>query len=77
MSTLTYNGNEAFESAIAADLERCDVMLAIGSKSMKKAARTHREKCFEAIRAANRADGLDNGQTDEGLLTELGVCFEK
>ena len=69
--------NEALESAIAADLERCDVMLAIGSKAMKKAARTHREKCFEAIRAANRADGLDNGQTDEGLLAELGVCFEK
>ena len=69
--------DHTLENAIAADLERCDVMIAIGSKSMKKAARTHREKCFEAIRAANRADGLDNGQTDEGLLTELGVCFEK
>ena len=69
--------NEALESAIAADLERCDVMLAIGSKAMKKAARTHREKCFEAIRAANRADGFDTGQTDEELLAELGVCFEK
>ena len=73
MSAVTYNGNEALESAIAADLDRCDVMLAIGSKSMKKAARTHREKCFEAIRAANRADGLDNGQTDEELLADLGV----
>ena len=69
--------DHTLENAIAADLERCDVMLAIGSKAMKKAARTHREKCFEAIRDANRADGLDNGQTDEGLLTELGVCFEK
>ena len=65
--------DHTLENAIAADLERCDVMLAIGSKAMKKAARTHREKCFEAIRAANRADGLDNGQTDEGLLAELGV----
>ena len=69
--------DHTLENAIAADLERCDVMLAIGSKAMKKAARTHREKCFEAIRAANRADGLDNGQTDEELLAELGVCFEK
>ena len=69
--------DHTLENAIAADLERCDVMLAIGSKAMKKAARTHREKCFEAIRAANREDGLDNGQTDEGLLTELGVCFDK
>ena len=65
--------DHTLENAIAADLDRCDVMLAIGSKAMKKAARTHREKCFEAIRAANRADGLDNGQTDEGLLAELGV----
>ena len=73
MSTVTYKGNDALENAIAADLERCDVMLAIGSKSMKKAARTHREKCFEAIKAANRADGLDNGQTDEELLADLGV----
>ena len=69
--------DHTLENAIAADLDRCDVMLAIGSKAMKKAARTHREKCFEAIRAANRADGLDNGQRDEGVLTELGVCFEK
>ena len=69
--------DHTLENAIAADLERCDVMLAIGSKAMKKAARTHREKCFEAIRAANQADGLDNGQTDEALLAELGVCFEK
>ena len=65
--------DHTFENAIAADLERCEVMLAIGSKSMKKAARTHREKCFEAIKAANLADGFDTGQTDEELLADLGV----
>ena len=73
MSTGTYNGNEALESAIAADLERCDVMIAIGSKAMKKAARTHRAKCFAAIKAANLADGFDTGQTDEELLADLGI----
>ena len=65
--------DHTLENAIAADLERCDVMLAIGSKAMKKAARTHREKCFAAIKAANLADGFDTGQTDEELLADLGV----
>lgn len=59
--------------AIAADLARCDVMMAIGSKAMKKSARSHRAKCFAAIKAANKADGLDKGQTDAELLAELGV----
>lgn len=59
--------------AIAADLDRCDVMIAIGSEAMKKAARLHRAKCFAAIQAANKADGLDKGQTAAELLAELGA----
>lgn len=61
--------SEEETAAIAADLNRCDVMMAIGSKSMKKEAKSHRAKCFAAIREANKADGLL--QTDEELLAEL------
>lgn len=63
--------SEKETAAIAADLNRCDVMMAIGSKSMKKRAKLHRAKCFDAIREANKADGLH--QTDEELLAELSA----
>ncbi len=65
--------DEKDTAAMARDLERCDVMAAIGSKTMRRAANRHRKVCFEALRSANKAEGLDRGQGDLELLSELGV----
>ena len=63
----------ANESSIAHDLARCDVMLAIGSRAMKRAAKAHRAACFKALREANKAEGLSTSQTAKELLEELGA----
>ena len=57
-------------NAIAADLEICDMVQALGDRKSKRKATAHRKACFAAIAEANRADGLDNISDDE-LLAEL------
>jgi len=57
------------EQQIAKDLELCDLIEAIGSKSNKRKARTHRKACFDAVKQMNAEDGLD--MTDDELFEEL------
>lgn len=56
--------------AIAADLDLCDIGLALTKGARRRQYATHRRACFEAIKAANKADGLDK-MTDDELLREL------
>lgn len=65
------NATHSTEQAIAHDLNRCDVMQAIGSRGMKSQATKHRKACFAAIREMNEADGMNVAMTDEQLLNEL------
>ena len=61
------------ENKIASDLELCDLMLAIGDKKAKRAARRHRKICMAQIRAWNKEDGLDAMSDDEILLELLAT----
>ena len=58
------------EQAIARDLELCDIIAALGSRSAKAKARKHRKACMAQIKAWNKADGLDQISTEE-LMAEL------
>jgi hypothetical protein len=60
----------ATESAIANDLSKIDLILAIGSKSAKRKALTHRKACFAEIKKMNDADKLGK-MTDDELLAQL------
>jgi hypothetical protein len=60
----------ATESAIANDLSKIDLILAIGSKSAKRKAMTHRKACFAEIKKMNEADKLGTMADDE-LLAQL------
>lgn len=55
---------------IAADLDRCEILQTLGTKSQKASARKHRRECFRWIHESNTRDGLDT-LTDEELLREL------
>ena len=57
-------------AAIASDLDRCDIIEVIGTRTMKRQARKHRRAIFAAIRAENIKDGVDN-LTDDELLAAL------
>jgi hypothetical protein len=61
---------QAQEQAIAKDLELCDMIMALGTKSAKAKARKHRKACFAQIKAWNVENGLD-GLSDDELLKEL------
>jgi hypothetical protein len=58
------------EQQIAKDLEKIDLILAIGTKSQKRKAMAHRKACFAEIKRMNEADGLQQ-ITDEKLLAAL------
>jgi hypothetical protein len=58
------------EQQIAADLNLCDLIAAIGNRSAKRKAAAHRKACFAAIKEMNKADGLDQLSHDE-LMAEL------
>lgn len=55
---------------IGSDLEKIDLIMAIGSKSAKRKALRHRKACFAEIARMNVADGLNN-ISDEDLLASL------
>lgn len=55
------------ERAIANDLAKIDLILAIGSKTSKAKARKHRKACFSEIKKMNAADGMDKMSADEIL----------
>ena len=59
------------EAAIGRDLQKCDLIEALGDDQAKAAATTQRKECFDEIRQMNERDGLNTGQTDEELLAEL------
>jgi hypothetical protein len=59
----------AQEQAIAADLNLCDLISAIGSKSAKRKASAHRKACMAQIKAWNVADGIN--LSDDELMAEL------
>ena len=58
------------EQQIARDLELCDLVSAIGTKSARAKARKHRRSCMDQIRQWNKEDGLDN-MTDDEILADL------
>jgi len=61
---------EATERAIIADLDACDLGLAMTRGKLRKRYAAHRKACFAALRELNKADGLDQLTTAE-LLAEL------
>ena len=61
---------QAKESAIAADLDLCDLVAAIGDKKAKAKARRHRKACMAQISEWNRQDGLAD-LSDAELLAAL------
>jgi len=58
------------ESQIASDLDKIDLIMAIGSKSAKRKAAAHRKACFAEIKRMNKDDGFVF-ESDEKLLAEL------
>ena len=58
------------EQQIAADLDLCDMIQVLGTRSAKRKARAHRKACYAAIAEMNRASGLDQLSDDE-LMAEL------
>jgi len=62
----------AQEAAIAADLDLCDLGLALMKGKARRRFAQHRKACFAAIKEMNKAAGLDK-MTDAELLAELGA----
>lgn len=62
--------DHATEQAIARDLDLCDLGEAFTRGKTRTQFRRHRKACMAAIKAANKADGLDDLSDDE-LLAEL------
>lgn len=59
-------------TAIANDLNACDLGLALTKGKIRRQYVKHRNACFDAIRQENIKDGL-SGMTDDELLAELGL----
>ena len=62
---------EATLQKIGRDLELCDLGLALTTGKVRRRYLAQRKACLAAIRAMNKADGLDSLSDDE-LLAELG-----
>ena len=58
------------EQAIAKDLDLCDLIDALGTKSAKRKAKAQRAACYAQIKAWNDADGQPRASDDE-LMAEL------
>ena len=58
------------EQAIAKDLDLCDLIDALGTKSAKRKAKAQRAACYAQIKAWNDEDGQPWASDDE-LLAEL------
>lgn len=58
-------------SCIGSDLQKCDMMEALGTPYYKRKARKHKKMILQAISHENEIDGLNNKQTDEELLANL------
>lgn len=58
------------EQAIARDLDLCDIGMALTKGRTRAKFARHRKVCMRAIKAANRAQGLDQ-LSDDQLLAEL------
>jgi hypothetical protein len=69
----TPNPRHETEQAIARDLERCDIIAAMGTPSQKRRARAHRKACFAQIAAWNCENGGGETMSDAELLAELGA----
>ncbi|OYV54527.1 MAG: hypothetical protein B7Z76_14220 [Acidiphilium sp. 20-67-58] len=62
--------NEKALTAIAADLDLCDLGLVLTTGSRRRTFASHRKACFDALKAMNAAEGLDQ-ISDDDLLAEL------
>lgn len=58
------------EQQIAADLNACDLGLALTKGKTRRVYAQHRKACFKAIADMNKADGMD-GMSDDDILAEL------
>ena len=60
------------ELQIGKDLDLCDLMLAIGSKTSKRKAAKQRKICFDAIAQSLVGSSIEF-MTDDEILAELGA----
>jgi hypothetical protein len=60
------------ERQISSDLDKIDLVLAIGSKSAKRKAMAHRKACFAELKKMSIKDGTA-GLSDEEILAQLGI----
>ena len=58
------------EQKSSADLEACDLGMALTKGKTRRIYAQHRKACFAEIAAMNKADGLDD-MSDDDLLAEL------
>ena len=59
--------------AIARDLEACDIGMAMTKGKTRARYAAHAKACYAAIKADNKALGLDK-ISDADLLAELGIA---
>jgi hypothetical protein len=64
------SNTDQITAAIANDLDKIDLIFAIGSKSAKRKAMAHRKACFAEIKKMNAADKFA-AMSDEELLAHL------
>jgi len=60
------------EQAIAADLDLCDLGIALTKGAARRKFIKHRKACFAEIQRQNKADGLDK-MTDAEILAALDM----
>lgn len=63
-------------TALATDLDLCDVGLALTKGKLRRRYAMHRKACMDALKAdteARKAAGLIPDMTDDELLAELGL----
>lgn len=58
---------EATFQAIAADLELCEIGIALTKGATRRKYIAHRKACIEEIKRLNREDGLDEMSIEETL----------
>ena len=58
------------EQQIAADLNACDIGMALTNGKTRRVYAQHRKACFAEIAEMNKADGLGD-MSDDDLLDEL------
>jgi len=64
--------HEAELTAIAGDLELCDLMEAVGDTKAKRRATAHRKACMDRLHEMNVEDGISEMSIEE-IMAELEI----